>query len=49
MRFLRAKGSHVKKAAKQLRATLTWRAMLDVGRKPAAADDDHESLEVSES
>ena len=33
MRFLKAKGSHVKRAAKQLRATLTWRAMLDVGTK----------------
>eukprot|EP00250_Pteridium_aquilinum_P005030 c15191_g1_i1 orf=120-845(+) len=29
-RLLKAKGNHVKKAAKQLRATLAWRASLDV-------------------
>lgn len=29
-RFLKAKGNQVKKAAKQLRATLSWRASLDV-------------------
>lgn len=29
-RFLRSKGNHVKKAAKQLRATLSWRANFDV-------------------